>query len=81
MITLYYGVGGPLKGLRLGVVNQEITDYNYCLQESLNDTYYHDYECDLNKISCRLLNSINETVAEKVIEICSKILIRNAFCE
>ncbi|XP_053672048.1 ABC transporter G family member 20 [Anopheles nili] len=64
LVSFYIAVGGNPKGLRLGIVNEELTNIRHCFNESLMTTYYReDYECDLYKVSCRFLEKLNRSVA------------------
>lgn len=62
----YLAIGDNPKGLQLGVLNEEVADWRDCFNTSLRTTHLHDYECDLNMISCRYLKRITPDVAELV---------------
>lgn len=66
LFLFYHSIGGNPKGLKLGVVDDEIESYNDCQNTSLITTFVHDYTCDLHKISCRVLSEITDDIAEKV---------------
>lgn len=66
IVAFYLAVGGNPIGLSLAVVSDEILNYEECFNKSLITTHAEDYECSLNKISCRFITHFNETVAEKV---------------
>uniref|UniRef100_A0A182JPM5 Uncharacterized protein n=1 Tax=Anopheles christyi TaxID=43041 RepID=A0A182JPM5_9DIPT len=64
LVSFYIAVGGNPKGLRLGIVNDEVTNIRQCFNESLITTYYReDYDCDLYKVSCRFMEKLNRSVA------------------
>uniref|UniRef100_A0A182R677 Uncharacterized protein n=1 Tax=Anopheles funestus TaxID=62324 RepID=A0A182R677_ANOFN len=64
LVSFYIAVGGNPKDLRLGIVNEELTNIRQCFNESLITTYYReDYDCDLYKVSCRFLEKLNRSVA------------------
>ncbi|XP_061506121.1 ABC transporter G family member 20 [Anopheles gambiae] len=64
LVSFYVAVGGNPKDLRLGIVNEELTNIRQCFNESLITTYYReDYDCDLYKVSCRFLEKLNRSVA------------------
>ncbi|XP_058116541.1 ABC transporter G family member 20 [Anopheles ziemanni] len=64
LVSFYIAIGGNPKGLRLGIVNEELTNIRQCFNESLVHTYYtDDYECDLYKVSCRFLEKLNRSIA------------------
>ena len=66
LFLFYHSIGGNPKGLKIGIVDEEITSYNECLNTSLITTFVHDSACDLHKISCRVLNEITDDIATKV---------------
>uniref|UniRef100_A0A182U3I1 Uncharacterized protein n=1 Tax=Anopheles melas TaxID=34690 RepID=A0A182U3I1_9DIPT len=64
LVSFYVAVGGNPKDLRLGIVNEELSNIRQCFNESLITTYYReDYDCDLYKVSCRFLEKLNRSVA------------------
>lgn len=65
VLFFYMAIGGYPIGLKLGVVNDEIS-FTDCQNSSLITTFVHDDTCDLHKISCRFLNEINDSIAIKV---------------
>jgi len=66
IVFFYLAIGGNPIGLKLGIVSGEIDNLQECTNTSLITTFVHDYTCDLHKISCRFLNEIDDSVAEKV---------------
>lgn len=66
IICLHNTMGGNPKGLVLGIVDEEITNLQECSNKSLKTFELEDYECRLNKISCRFINEINDKIAIKV---------------
>lgn len=66
LICFYVAVGGNPIGLKVGIVNDEVNNFDDCFNSSLITTYVHDYSCDLHKVSCRFINQINDSVAIKV---------------
>lgn len=58
-------IGGNPIGLKIGIVNDEIVNFQDCSNTSLITTFVHDYTCDMNLISCRFLDEITEDVGEK----------------
>lgn len=63
----YLAIGDNPKNLKIGIVNDEVDSYEDCFNTSLITTYVHDYECDLNKVSCRYLSRIPPDLAKQVI--------------
>lgn len=59
-------MGGFPEGLKLGIVNDEVEFISECSNQSLKTFHIQDYDCYLNKISCRYINEINDSVAIKV---------------
>jgi ABC-2 family transporter protein len=65
LVCFYVAVGGNPIGLKIAIVDDEISSYKDCSNTSLITTYVHDNTCDLHKISCRFLNQMNDSVAIK----------------
>ncbi|KAG5674743.1 hypothetical protein PVAND_004694 [Polypedilum vanderplanki] len=65
LVCFYVAVGGNPIGLKLAIVNDEIQNINDCMNSSLVTTHINNDTCDLNKVSCRFINQINNTVAIK----------------
>lgn len=61
----YLAIGGNPIGLKMGVVDDEIVNYDDCFNSSLITAFIHDDTCDLHKISCRFLHELNDSVAIK----------------
>ncbi len=66
LFCFYFAIGANPKGLRIGIVSKELVDFNDCHNSSLITTFQHDYTCDLAKVSCRFISSLNDSVAIKV---------------
>lgn len=64
IVFFYLAIGGNPIGLKIGVVDDEI-NYNDCLNSSLITTIANNDTCDLNKVSCRFLQELNDSVAMK----------------
>jgi hypothetical protein len=65
LVCFYVAVGGNPIGLKLAIVNDEVQNYNECTNTSLVTTHINNDTCDLNKVSCRFINQINDSVAIK----------------
>lgn len=65
IVFFYLAIGGNPIGLKIGVVDDEIMNYQDCFNTSLITTFVHDDTCDLHKVSCRFLNDLNDSVAIK----------------
>lgn len=65
LVCFYVAIGGNPIGLKIGIVDSEVSSYRECYNKSLITTFAHDDTCDLHKISCRFINHINDSVAEK----------------
>jgi hypothetical protein len=63
---VHYAIGGDLNGHKIGIVNNEVKHIEECFNSSLVTAKQENYECKLDKVSCRFINQINETIAEKV---------------
>lgn len=63
----YLAIGDNPKDLMLGIVNDEVPNWNECFNDSLVTTRIRDeFECDLMKTSCRYLRGIPSDVAKQV---------------
>lgn len=60
IIFFYSAIGGNPTGLKIAIVDDEITNSKFCQNSSLITTFAHDYTCDLHKISCRFIDSISD---------------------
>lgn len=66
IVCLHNTIGGNPKGLMLGIVDEEITSLKECSNKSLKTFELEDYECYLNKVSCRFIDEINDSIAVTV---------------
>ncbi|CAG9805437.1 unnamed protein product [Chironomus riparius] len=67
VICFVFGMGGNPMGLRLGIVNYEVTDQTIC-SEYLHSTNYelNSTSCSFQRLSCYFLNEIQDESAIKV---------------
>lgn len=65
-VWLNYAIGGRIRDLTLGFVNNEVDSINQCFNESLQTINLDGFECHLNKISCRFINGFDDKTAKKV---------------
>lgn len=65
LVCFYVAVGSNPIGLKLAVVNDEVRNYAECMNSSLITTRITNDTCDLNKVSCRFINQLNDSVAIK----------------
>lgn len=63
-ICLYFGTGGRISGLTIGIVNYEVNSFMECSNESLITIQKKDFDCYVNKISCRFINEIGDDLAD-----------------
>lgn len=66
IVFFYWAIGGNPIGLKIGIVDNEITSYDDCLNPSLITTFVHDDTCDLHQVSCRFLTQLTDDIAIKV---------------
>jgi hypothetical protein len=67
IICFYVAIGENPKDLKLGIVSDELSSSSVCYNSSLVTVMpQENYDCDLYKISCRFLQQLNGTIAEKV---------------
>lgn len=66
VVFFYLAIGGNPIGLKLGVVNDEVMNYEECFNSSLITAFVNDGTCDVHKLSCRFLNELNDSIAIKV---------------
>lgn len=64
--SLYVGTGGELKGLPIGIVNNEVTTMSECSNRSLVTTQIQGDYCRLSKISCRFIDELQGEYISKV---------------
>lgn len=65
LVCFYVAIGGNPIGLKIGIVDSEVSSYRECYNTSLITTFAHDDTCDLHKVSCRFINHINDSIAKK----------------
>lgn len=65
LVCFYVAIGGNPIGLKLGIVDDELGSFSECWNNSLITTHPYNDTCDLNKISCRFISHINDSVAIK----------------
>lgn len=54
-LSIHYGVGGSIKDLSFGFVNNEDPSMQQCFNKSLVSTVVEGYDCTLNKVSCKFI--------------------------
>ncbi|XP_055325391.1 ABC transporter G family member 23 [Sitodiplosis mosellana] len=62
----YLAIGDNPKSLKLGIVNEEVPNWQDCYNNSLVTAQVYDYECNLTKVSCRYLRDIPPEYAIQV---------------
>lgn len=65
-IACYYGIGGRIKGLKLGIVNEEVKSPSECLSQKLPVMNLSTNDCDLQKLSCTFLSGFDDSDFIKV---------------
>lgn len=65
-ISLHYGIGGTVKDLSLGFVNNEISSINECFNQTFYASEIKDFDCFIHKASCRFINEIDNNIIAKV---------------
>jgi hypothetical protein len=65
-IGIYFALGNKLNGLVLGVVNDEVPSYSECHNTSLRFVEAREFDCILQKVSCRFIESFDQSIAELV---------------
>lgn len=63
IVFFYMAIGGNPIGLKMGIVDDEVMNYDECFNTSLITTFVHGDECDWHKISCRFLHELGEDIA------------------
>lgn len=66
ILCLHNTIGGNPSSIKLGIVNKEVLSMEECFDPSLKTFQVNDTECHLNKISCRFIRLIDESLAIKV---------------
>lgn len=62
----YLAIGDNPKNLKLGIVNEEVSNWQECYNNSLITAAVHDDDCKLTKVSCRYLKDIPPETAIQV---------------
>lgn len=65
-ITLHYGIGGRIKDLSIGIVNQEVSFADECFNKSLITSEVRGFDCFVHKASCRFIHEIDDDILAKV---------------
>jgi ABC-type multidrug transport system permease subunit len=65
LVSFYLIIGTDPKLLKLAIVNHEISNFSECSDPVLQTTTIRDYNCYVNKVSCRFLNRLNDSIATK----------------
>lgn len=55
--------------MNIGIVNQEVMNFQECANTSLVTATALDDSCDLFKISCRFIDELGDELAKKVREV------------
>ncbi|KAL7037052.1 hypothetical protein ACKWTF_009053 [Chironomus riparius] len=67
VICFVFGMGGNPMGLRLGIVNYEVTDQTICSKYLYSTNYeLNSTSCSFQRLSCYFLNEIQDESAIKV---------------
>jgi hypothetical protein len=64
--NMFYGLGNRIKGLELGVVNEEISSITDCYNSSLKTFQVQNFDCRLTKVSCDFIREFDQSIAELV---------------
>ncbi|CRL04755.1 CLUMA_CG017815, isoform A [Clunio marinus] len=62
IICLHNTIGGKPTGLQLGIINDEVMRQHDCSNQSFTAVEVEEYECRVNKISCRFIEEIDFVV-------------------
>lgn len=65
IVVFYYAIGNDPTGLNIAIVNNEMPNHSDCSNSSLITTFSHNYTCDLQKISCRFVDSLSDEYYNK----------------
>jgi hypothetical protein len=63
---MHFGVGGRLKHLSLGIVNDEVGFVDRCSNRSLVSVEVVGFMCTVKRASCRFIDELQDDFAEKV---------------
>jgi hypothetical protein len=64
--VIFFGIGNRIKGMTLGVVNDETLFLSDCYNSSLKTFEVHNFDCLHFKISCDFIREFDQSVAELV---------------
>jgi ABC-type proline/glycine betaine transport system ATPase subunit len=65
-LLIHFAIGTKLRGLVLGVVNNEVTNYSDCLKASTKTVTVQRHECVVHMLSCRFLEEFDQKFAKLV---------------
>ena len=65
-IIFHNSVRDTFVGLKLGVVSDELADFEDCFNNSLKTAVFTNESCELTKISCRYISLLETSLATKV---------------
>lgn len=67
ILLFAYGIGGYPIGLKIGIINGEVSDYSQCTEYfQLNGSIFIEDECHFQNASCHFLNEIRDVDAIKI---------------
>lgn len=66
LTCFYLAIGGNPRNLNIGIVNQEVMNFEDCANHTMITAMPHDDTCDLFKISCRFIDELGDELAKKV---------------
>lgn len=64
-IALHYGIGDKIN-VTLGIINNEVASLDECFNRSLITSEIQNFDCVVNKLSCRFINDFESDVVAKV---------------
>jgi hypothetical protein len=63
---MHNALGGKIKDLKIGIVNDEISHFSDCRNMSMTQPILTNSSCRLNKASCGFIDEFDAEVAQKV---------------
>lgn len=62
----YLAIGKTPTNLKIGIVDNEIPDYESCFAHNFKTVYNRNGTCMFHKISCRFITELGDEIAERV---------------
>ncbi|XP_077286475.1 ABC transporter G family member 20 [Arctopsyche grandis] len=67
LLSFFIAVGHEPREIRIGIVNDEVPNWNDCLNNTYTSVFYNasEYTCQYDKLSCKYIQAFDESVIIK----------------